>query len=448
MLMTMAAAVGMALLVCGAAAADTVSTNFEPPVFHKGSVNGQDGWHSATTTDIPALPHGYDQEVVGVNGIPGFGTQSLRHSNAYNEPTGEFFYQTYSKPTLESAGENLPNTEYIGEFSFISTDQTDRQPGLFMTISPDNSTGGRMSAVRLIDEVGGIRAVIFDTPDPTTGEFVAYDAGLYSRSAVHTVRFWIKFVPGEDNDLVRIFIDGTDIGKELGVCFTTWENFYRAAQLAAVPVANSIEFRASGGEEPGLVGGGFLFDNVKTTTANGSGPAGCPDGEAGPPPEDIDVDKTTRKRIVGPGEFITYRITVTNRGDAPVRRLRACDRAPRALRFVRARLRLHRASGRRLCFTIRLLRPGQRKTFRATFRLRANVTAESITNGATADVPNHTAPTPFQPDGAGTTPSPFPRAGTIPRRRRLARDSATTRVRGVQAQGCSAAQNPRAHTAC
>ena len=76
-----------------------------------------------------------------------------------------------------------------------------------------------------------------------------------------------------------------------------------------------------------------------------------------------------------------------NRGDAPVRGLRACDRAPRALRFVGARPRLRRAAGRRLCRTIRLLRPGQRTTFRATFRLRANVTADTVTNGGSVDAP-------------------------------------------------------------
>ena len=66
-----------------------------------------------------------------------------------------------------------------------------------------------MSAVRLIDVPRGIRAVIYDTPDPATGDFVAYAARrVYSRDEVHTVRFWIKFVPGENNDIVRIFIDG------------------------------------------------------------------------------------------------------------------------------------------------------------------------------------------------------------------------------------------------
>ena len=427
----------MALLACGVALANTVTTNFD--AFSLRTVNGQGGWHSAMRfaddppPSVPALPFGYDQDVVAVNGIPGFGTQSLRHSNAYNEPTGEFFFQTYSSSAAGSAGESEPNTEYVGEFSFISDKPAAEQPGLFMTMSPDNSTGGRMSAVRFIDEPDGIRAIIFDTPDPTTGAFVAYDAGLYSRDAVHTVRFWIKFVPGENNDIVRIFIDGRDIGNELGVCFTTWENFYRASNQA-VPVTNSVQFRAAGGQVPSLIGGGFLFDNVTNTTANGRGPLGC--GEVEPPP--IDVDKTTQTRCALRGDLVTYRISVRNRGRTPVRGVRACDRVPRALRFVGATPRLHRAAGRRLCLTLRLLWPGQRKTFRATFALRMNVTADTVTNGASVDTPT------------GSTPSPsLPENGVAPtqRRRPVGNDAAKIRVR-TEPAACPAARKPRAHAAC
>jgi uncharacterized repeat protein (TIGR01451 family) len=437
----LAAAVSMALLACGVAVAQTVTTDFEPSSgFTTGSVDLQVGWHSAVPGDIPALPLGYDQNVVGVDGIPGVGTQSLRHSNAYNEPTGELFYQTYSSSTAPSAGENEDNTEYIGTFSFTSAEPAAQQSGLFMTMAPDNSTGGRMSAVRLYDLPNGIRAFIYDTPDPATGDFVAYDAGqVYKRDEVHTVRFWIKFVPGENNDIVRVFIDGKDIGNELGICFTSWENFYRVVQKVPVPVSNSIMFRASGGEVPSLVDGGFLFDNVSNTTADGRGPLGC--GEERPP-IDIDIDKTTRARFARPGDLITYRISVRNRGDAPVRGLRACDRAPRALRFVRSRPRLDRAGGRRLCLTIRL-RPGQRKTFRATFRLRANVTADAVTNGASVDTPTGSAPSPSLPDDSGG-------GAVIPeqRRRRVARDAATIGVVRAAPGACPAALNPRARAAC
>jgi uncharacterized repeat protein (TIGR01451 family) len=444
MLVVLATAVSMAVLPCGVAVADKVTTTFE--TFNPGTVNGQDGWHSAMRLpddpppSVPALPRGYDQDVVPSGGVPGFGNQSLRHSNAYSENTGEFEFQTYSTSNAVNAGEALPNTEFVGEFQFTSTSD-EQQDQLHMRMSPDDGRGGRMSFVGLRDTAAGIEATIFDTPE-ADGEFKAYPAGIYSRTAVHTVRFLLQLVPGRDNDIVHIVIDGVDIGNQLGVCLTTWENFYRATNQA-VPVTNSLQFRsANAGGDPGLVipnlvGHGYLFDNVSTDTTpvQGAVPSVC--GEE-PPPEDIVIDKTTSTRSALPGQLITYRITVRNRGNTAVRGLRACDRAPRALRFVRAGIRLQRAGARRRCLVIRLLRPGQRRTFRATFRLRQNVTADAVTNGATADIPIASAPSPVPPDSVPARP---------PRRRRVHRDAATTRVRTAP-RPCPAALSPRARAAC
>ena len=94
-LMALAAAISMALLVSGVAAA--VITLFEPILFHPGSINGQSGvgggpWKSAPPGAIPACvptpTNGqYDQAVVPntvapTGEPPGFGSQSLRMSNA------------------------------------------------------------------------------------------------------------------------------------------------------------------------------------------------------------------------------------------------------------------------------------------------------------------------------------------------------------------------------
>src|SRR5512132_4521910 len=103
-LIALAAAVSMALLVSGVAAASI--TLFEDPLFHPGSVNGQSGvggfpWKSAPLgaipSCVPAPTNGqYDQEVVAntvapPGNPPGFGSQSLRMSNAC--ASSEFFYQ-------------------------------------------------------------------------------------------------------------------------------------------------------------------------------------------------------------------------------------------------------------------------------------------------------------------------------------------------------------------
>src|SRR5262249_15466540 len=140
---TMAAA--LVLLSCRVAAADTVATDFES--FALGSVNGQGGWKSAVPGDIPSLPNGHDQSVVHNSAAPpAFGGRSLRMSNAYNPAPGtsppEFHYQTYSTPTAQAAGEDLSDTVYSAQFSFISTHPGSEQPGLRMSVSPDMGEGG------------------------------------------------------------------------------------------------------------------------------------------------------------------------------------------------------------------------------------------------------------------------------------------------------------------
>ena len=255
---------------------------------------------------------------------------------------------------------------------------------------------------------------------------------LEDRTVPHTIRFRIKVNPGPDNDVVRIAVDGRSRG-----CFTTWENYYRTAPEQAPPpnrntpaTINSLQFRSSVPGPASLAGDGYLFDNVSITPSNGPGPKPCSgEGRVAEKARHLDIDKTTQTQFARPGDLVTYRITVRNRGDAPVRGLRACDRTPRALRFVGAQPRLRRAAGRRLCRTIRLLRPGQRKTFRATFRLRTNVTADTVTNGGSVDAPTGSAPSPSPPDSAAVIPEP--------RRRVLARASATIGIRRAGACGAT-----------
>ena len=82
------AALVATLALPSAVMADTISTDFE--TFGLGSVDSQDGWHSAVPGDLPALPNGYDQHVKSSEGAPGVGGHSLRHSTAPSEATGEF----------------------------------------------------------------------------------------------------------------------------------------------------------------------------------------------------------------------------------------------------------------------------------------------------------------------------------------------------------------------
>ena len=169
--------------------------------------------------------------------------------------TGEFFYQTYSPRELVQVGEQPGRRKvFLAQFSFMSTTPA-YQPGLFLSVSPDSHEGSRMSWVGLEDTPDGIQVSASDAPE-VDGEFVNYDLALLEDRAVpHTIRFWIKVNPGPDNDLVRIAIDGRDVGQ----CFTTWENYYRTAPEQAPPPnvntpadINSLQFRSSVPGFPGL----------------------------------------------------------------------------------------------------------------------------------------------------------------------------------------------------
>jgi uncharacterized repeat protein (TIGR01451 family) len=383
--------ISFALLFCGIAAADSVTTNFEPTTFHIGTVNGQPGngqpsWKSAPPGSIPACnpnPTGgaYDQSVVSNSGAPAaFGLQSLRMSNLCGN--GEFFYQTYSAPVTSPAGENHANTEFIGQFSFIPK-TSEYQPGLFMSVSPDSFEGSRMSWVGLEDTPNGIQVSVSDTPN-VDGDFANYDAGApLSRTAPHTIRFWIKVNPGVDNDLVRISIDGRDVGQ----CFTTWENYYRTAPEQAPPPnvntpasIRSLQFRTSvQGPAELATTGGYLFDNVSVTTANGPGPPGC----------DVTVDKKADAPTVNAAARAGYQITVRNRGHATVRDVRVCDRIPRRMTFVHADRTMTRV-GRARCFLIARLAAGQRVSAHVQLAVDANAPQGTVTN--IADVTPGVAP--------------------------------------------------------
>ena len=277
--------------------------------------------------------------------------------------SGEFFYQTYSPREPVQVGEARLNKVFIAEFSFMSKTRA-YQPGLFLSVSPDSGEGSRMSWVGLEDTPDGIQVSVNDTPD-VDGKFVAHPGRRCLATAVRTrIRFWIKVNPGIDNDLVRISVDGEDLGQ----CFTTWENYYRTAPEQAPPPnvntpadINSLQFRSSVPGPPALLGNGYLFDNVSITPSDGPGPPGC----------DVPIEKTADSPTVTAGGRAGYRITVRNRGRLAARNLRACDRIPRQMTFVSADRRLRRI-GRQRCLAIPRLQPGQRVSFHLVLQVNAN----------------------------------------------------------------------------
>ena len=68
-----------------------------------------------------------------------------------------------------------------------------------------------------------MRVYFDDVPNTATAQdFTDRWIATLDRSKSHTIRFETKFVPADDNDVVRVYID-----KELKARGTTWENYDR-----------------------------------------------------------------------------------------------------------------------------------------------------------------------------------------------------------------------------
>ena len=108
----------------------------------------------------------------------------------------------------------------VNEFT-IKTAAALPQPGLSVSVSQDEGNGARMSYLRFEDPGDGVH-VFFDASTPD-GDFTADIATL--DYVAYSVKIETTFVTGDDNDVVRVFIDG--VQKMRGA---SWENYYRFGQ--------------------------------------------------------------------------------------------------------------------------------------------------------------------------------------------------------------------------
>jgi len=258
---------------------DSKSIDFEPPTYHTGSINGQDGWSDfgAATTSSPG---GYDQAVDGPAPFPGFGTQSFRISDAI--VSGSFGDQAMSPLLTDSVGETeatagttTVNTRYrhfqlefdVAAVYQSSTPEADKF-GTFINMSPDRGDGSRMSALQFIDKAEGIAVEFVDYQDKL-GELAYFHVPLLDRTKSHHFKLTMYMKDGRNNDIVCLYIDGAKVHAG-----TSWEDFYRDdPEQASEPhprLIKNVGFysRRNGTDTPPYpphpdhAGLGFWFDNL------------------------------------------------------------------------------------------------------------------------------------------------------------------------------------------
>ena len=275
---TLVALAGVAV-VAGASADSAGPITFEPPTYTVGNINGQQGWMKTGAYDVAVASVGDFPAASGY----GFGTQALRLSDATT--SGSFGDQTFSPGLASPAGEAASSNHFDASFQF-GTALATLQPGMHMSVSPDNGSGARMSYLRFEDQLNGVHVFFDDVTNPGpvghVSDFSDVDIATLDRATAHTIRFSVDFKQGPSNDVVKIYIDGA-----LKATGTTWENYYRFDPEAAgngnqVSLVGKLLFRESGIANLADAGKGFLVDGVSLSSSTLVGPptnkTECKDG--------------------------------------------------------------------------------------------------------------------------------------------------------------------------
>ena len=287
--------------------ADSIVINFEPPAYHIGSIDGQNGWGGQNPPGIPINP-AIDQSVVANSGAPAsFGSQSWRISNFYT--SGSFGDMPFSPSLINEAGETQAQngngvftfsggtrqSHFEVQWAFTSADPNGSGTDCsatsttcsYISMAPDRGDGARMSYIRLEDDATGLRVFFDDYQDkapygaygsPASAaqgcvypqdDFVeTLVASGLDRTKAHTVKLTMDFFDGPRNDVVKVYVDGT-----LRHTGTSWEDYFRWCTESGggtgttahdqSRTVDSIIFTVRGGQpHPNNLGKGFLIDNL------------------------------------------------------------------------------------------------------------------------------------------------------------------------------------------
>jgi len=188
---------------------------------------------------------------------------ALRISNVVT--SGSFGDQLFS-PTLE-----VPATETGPAHTFTASfvlEPVELQPGLRVTVSPDNGQGGRGGFLAIEHTADGIDLVsqgsYFDEAGELQWDVKTVATGL-DASKAHTVKLKLIKKPdtkkSTNNDVFSVHVDGKPVKN------TTFEAYYDATGEENYQT-DTLLFRLSGAAQPQLVDGdGMLIDDVTIATS-------------------------------------------------------------------------------------------------------------------------------------------------------------------------------------
>ena len=236
----------LALVGVSAAGADSIGPiTFEPTAYTVGNINGQNGWMKTGAYDAAVVA---DASFAAAAGY-GFGTQALRISNAVT--SGSFGDQTFAPPLASAAGESTGNNHFEASFA-IGTALATQQPGLALSVSPDDGSG-RPDELPALRGSGRRRPRLLRRRHrhrPGRHDRDVQRAPTSRRSTArqaHTVRFPIDFAAGAGNDVVQDLPrrrpegDRHDAGRT-----TTASTRSRPGTGNVVPADRTLLFREGG----------------------------------------------------------------------------------------------------------------------------------------------------------------------------------------------------------
>ena len=289
----------VAVAMAGAASAgywDNFSTTWLPGGAQAGTlagtVDGQNGWTTRDAFTSATTVGKWDQQVMNVNDANG-NRKVFRMSNALASST--YSSQVFSATAGQVAGETnaalwnnrgtngsspLSPAQYgayaatntiTSSLSFRSaTGAAQTGLGLTWSFSAKQSTV-RMSYLRVEDNGStGFKLLYLDPgANGAFGSSLVTIADNLSYTQLHTIDMGITFVDGVSNvggqmfgnDIFTIRLNGSTIYTG-----TTWEAYYYnneriTAGTPRLQAVDSVLFRVSGSNTPGVSGGGFYFED-------------------------------------------------------------------------------------------------------------------------------------------------------------------------------------------